>query len=226
MPLFIMRWREEAIDRCCASPLTCSRRPYKRAFVKEMPYVTHLGQPIGRRVAIFGAGGKSSLARAIAAKYGLRHIELDEINQLPGWKRRPAHEIRAMLSHAMAQSPEGWVTDHSSPEASDLIFENADTLIVLDLPFPLVLWRRVRRSLTRAWRGSVVCGGNVETFRHHLLSRESAIWEAWTKRKKFGTYAERIVAKSKRDLPCYRLTSDDELRRFYEEQGLRFQAVE
>ncbi|MQG76381.1 MAG: hypothetical protein FI703_03510 [SAR202 cluster bacterium] len=40
-------------------------------------------QPLGRRIAIFGGGGKTSLADALARKLGIRHISLDSIQHGP-----------------------------------------------------------------------------------------------------------------------------------------------
>ena len=43
-----------------------------------------LEHPLGRYIGVFGAGGKSTLASAIARKYDLAFIELDEIQHMPG----------------------------------------------------------------------------------------------------------------------------------------------
>ncbi len=52
-----------------------------------------LGHPLGRHVRVFGAEGKSTLASAIARKYGLAFMELDIIEHLPGWRRRPDEDV-------------------------------------------------------------------------------------------------------------------------------------
>ena len=45
---------------------------------------------LGTRIAIFGGGGKTALAGAIAEKFDLPHIELDAIKHGPNWVEDPA----------------------------------------------------------------------------------------------------------------------------------------
>ena len=52
-----------------------------------------LSHPLGRYVSVFGAGGKSTLASAIARKHNLEFIELDWIQHMPGWLRRADEEV-------------------------------------------------------------------------------------------------------------------------------------
>ena len=55
----------------------------------------------------------------------------------------------------------------------------ADTLIWLDLPFPLVMWRLLRRTLGRIRSRQDLWGtGNRESFRGAFLSRDSIL--LWT----------------------------------------------
>ena len=74
--------------------------------------LVELGHPFGRRVGVFGAGGKSTLAGAIARKHDLELIELDEIQWMPGWQRRADEEVERIVTERMDSSPQGWVTDH------------------------------------------------------------------------------------------------------------------
>ncbi len=176
--------------------------------------------PLGRKVAVMGHGGKTTLARAIARKYSLEHIELDQIANLPGWNRRPSEEFRQIVEERMAANPNGWVTDHFHSDVVDMIHERADSVIVLHLPYPTMLWRRTLRSLKRAWTGEEVCGGNVETFRQHLFSKESAILEMWQKRDRYRRISETISKVAREGVDFYVIRSSRELDNFYRLHGL------
>lgn len=176
--------------------------------------------PLGRKVAVMGHGGKTTLARAIARKYSLEHIELDQIANLPGWNRRPPEEFRRIVEERMAANPNGWVTDHFHSDVVDMIHERADSVIVLHLPYPTMLWRRTLRSLKRAWTGEEVCGGNVETFRQHLFSKESAILEMWQKRDRYRRISETISKVAREGVDFYVIRSSRELDNFYRLHGL------
>lgn len=167
-----------------------------------------------------GHGGKTTLAKAIARKYSLEHIELDQIANLPGWNRRPPEEFRQIVEERMAANPNGWVTDHFHSDVVDLIHERAESLIVLHLPYPTMLWRRTLRSLKRAWTGEEVCGGNVETFRQHLFSKESAILEMWQKRDRYRRISETISKVAREGVDFYVIRSSRELNNFYRLHGL------
>ncbi len=179
-----------------------------------------LDHPLGRKVAVMGHGGKTTLARAIAQKFSLEHIELDQIAHMPGWERRPANDFRRILEEWMNGSPNGWVTDHYHAEVVDMVHEQAESLIVLQLPFPIMLWRRTKRSLLNALTRKQVCGGNVETFRQHLLTRDSAIYEMWQKRHRYRKLAESISTVAREGVDFYLIRTARELDNFYRLHGL------
>jgi hypothetical protein len=60
---------------------------------------------------VFGHGGKSSLAAAIAHEAGSTHINLDNIRLLPNWVERPDDEVLDDVLEMMESNPFGWVTD-------------------------------------------------------------------------------------------------------------------
>jgi len=177
------------------------------------------GHPLGRRIGVIGAGGKSTLARTLARKHDLEFIEIDSIAHLPGWQSRSDEEVVRIVTERMANSPNGWVTDHNST-LMPMIFEKADTVIVLQPQFRYMWWRRTKRSLKRAWKGEPVCNGNRETFRQHFFSRQSAIYEMWGLRHRYRGYAERVTTEAPNNIKLIILDSAKKIEGFYEEHGL------
>ncbi|MDA1257995.1 MAG: hypothetical protein O3C10_09175 [Chloroflexi bacterium] len=191
-----------------------------------MPISNHvnlvdLDHPLRSTVAAFGAGGKSTLARAIAHKHGLAQIELDEIQWTPGWRMRPDEEIKDIVTVEMNAGHDGWVTDHQTRCVLPMILERAESVIVLELPFRVLLWRRLKRTVRRAMTREIVCGGNRETFRQLFLSRDSAVLEMWQRRKRYARIGETISAGAAPGVDLFYVRSAGELDRFYELQGLR-----
>jgi hypothetical protein len=64
-----------------------------------------------RRVAVIGsgAGGKTTLARAPAARLGVPHREVDAVVFRPDWSRAPEAEIVRTLDRWL--DDDGWVID-------------------------------------------------------------------------------------------------------------------
>ncbi len=100
-----------------------------------------------QRVAILGSGGagKSALATALAERTGLPVVHLDVMFWKPGWTPPPAEEFRAALDEAIAG--ERWILDGNflRDDAEDPRFARVDTIIFLDLPRSICLWRVLMR---------------------------------------------------------------------------------
>lgn len=145
---------------------------------------------LGTRICVLGTSGsgKTTLAKALAERLELRHIELDAIHHLPGWKVRELDDFRAEIANAI--EGDRWVADGNYSKAWDLTVAAADTLIWLDFPLVVPLWRVSRRSLTRGIRGEELWHGNRESLRI-FFSRESlAIWVLKTHRRRNRQAAE------------------------------------
>jgi adenylate kinase family enzyme len=115
------------------------------------------------RVAITGASGngKSTLAAELAARLGLRYVEIDALNHRPGWTEAPAAELREAVEEAIRDGR--WVVDATyKSKLGDLVTERADTLIWLDLPLRVIVWRLLRRTHRRIRNRVVLWNGNVE----------------------------------------------------------------
>jgi len=87
--------------------------------------------------------GKSSVAAALAALYGIPHVDLDHLSTAPDWRTVPDDEFRARV-HAVLETP-AWIIDGDfQRKLGDLVLSRADIAIWLDLP--------LRISLVRMWR--------------------------------------------------------------------------
>lgn len=136
------------------------------------------GVPAGvTRILCHGVtgSGKTTLARAIAARTGLPfHSADDEVGWLPGWVERPVPEQRAIAAELAAADE--WVLDTAYGRWRDLVAARAQLIVALDLPRWVSLGRLLRRTARRIRTAEAVCNGNRETLRL-ALSRESIV--AW-----------------------------------------------
>ncbi len=98
-----------------------------------------------RRVMIIGpcGSGKSTLAREIAPKLGLPLVHMDQLGWQAGWVETEKAELNARLAEAVAE--DAWLIEGNYGSTLLPRFERADTIIYLDFPIRLCLWRLVRR---------------------------------------------------------------------------------
>ena len=106
-----------------------------------------------QRILILGrtGSGKTTLARELAAAVGVPHVELDALYFGPQFSTVPLPLLRERTSAAIAG--DRWVTDGNKSAVRDLVWPRADTVIWLDYPLAVSLWRLGKRAL---WRTSVL----------------------------------------------------------------------
>jgi adenylate kinase family enzyme len=100
------------------------------------------------RILIIGnaGGGKSVLARKVAAKRGLPYREIDAITWKPGWEAFSQAEYEA--AHAKLIAEENWVIDglgwtETLPER----FARATEIILIDMPIWMHFWLAAERQI-------------------------------------------------------------------------------
>ncbi len=123
-----------------------------------------------RRIRVVGNSGtgKTTLARAAAARLGVPHVELDDVFWGPDWTKRDPDEARADLA---ARTAGGWVADGNWNSTRGELLDDADTVVWLDYPRRVVMWRVVTRTLRRGLRREELWHGNRESLAS-LLRRD------------------------------------------------------
>lgn len=141
----------------------------------------------GRRFSVIGTSGagKTTTASQIAHNFGIPHVELDALHWEPNWTESPLDIFRERVSQAL--SGDAWAVDGNYSKVRDLVWGRADTLVWLDYWLPVIMWRLARRTLQRIVAREELWGGNRESLRMTLLSRDSILlWalQTYGRRKK------------------------------------------
>jgi len=100
-----------------------------------------------KRIAIIGPGraGKSTLARQLGDRLGLPVIHLDAHYWHEGWTETPKDVWEQAVRELTRR--EAWILDGNYGGTMDIRLAAADTIIFLDLPPLLCLWRVGTRQI-------------------------------------------------------------------------------
>ncbi len=177
-------------------------------------------QTMGRRICVVGSAGKTSLARSISRKTGLPWIELDALHWLPGWKESSPRQIQEKVAKAIEDAPNGWICDGNYiSKIGGLAIGQADTVLWVNMPWPVVIWRIFLRSVQRAIDKKPICGNNYESWRN-LISPDSLILWHLRNPRRSRLMRKKISAFAHPDALVIEIGSPRELNRFYEDQEL------
>lgn len=104
-----------------------------------------------KRVLVIGSpgSGKSTLATQLAQRTGLPIIHLDQEYWRAGWIETSKKEWLSRVANLIAR--ERWIIDGNYSGSLAMRLERADTVIDLEFPAALCVWRIVKRVAT-SWR--------------------------------------------------------------------------
>lgn len=140
--------------------------------------------PPPRRLLVGGPSGvgKTTFARQVAAATGLPHTEIDALFHGPGWTVLDDFEESV---DAFTSAPT-WITEWQyTRQLGDLLPSRADTLVWLDYPAHVHMFRLVMRTVRRRLRRIELWNGNVEPpLRTIFRDPEHIIRWGWRGRRK------------------------------------------
>ncbi|WP_448629793.1 AAA family ATPase [Cellulomonas soli] len=176
-----------------------------------------------RRIKVVGnsGAGKTTMARAVAERLGVPHLELDAAFWGPDWQLVDQADgqatVRRFVADAQAAAG-GWVVDGNwNSRLGDAL--PVDLVVWLDYPRRVVMPRVVRRTLVRVVSRRELWNGNRERWRS-LLRREpeeNIVRWAWTQHEAYRARYRDLQAQG--TVPVLRLTSPRAARRWL--AGLR-----
>ena len=160
-----------------------------------MASTTPQAAQIGQRLVVVGvtSSGKTTLASQLARQFALPHVELDALHWEPNWTPAPPDIFRERVTQAL--SGEAWVVDGNYSTVRELVWRHADTIIWLDYPLPLVLWRLARRTIWRITRQPELWNGNRETWRGTFFKSDSLFFWALKTSQRYRTEYPEVFAR-------------------------------
>ena len=148
----------------------------------------------GTRINVVGTtgSGKTTAAKLLAERLGLRRIELDDLFWKPDWGETPDDEFLPAVDEATRGDQ--WVLDGNYSRTRSIIWPRADTIIWLDYSFPRVFWQLLLRTIRRSVTREAMWDGCYERFLKSFCSKDSILlWcikTYWRRKRNYSALFE------------------------------------
>lgn len=164
-----------------------------------------------KRILVIGCsgGGKSTLARKLGERLSLPVVHLDVLFWKPGWVESSYEEFRPKIAAAVAE--DRWIIDGNFSRTFDIRLPRAGTIVWVDQPRRVCLWRAFRRTLTQFGRNRAdLAPGCPEKFDLQFYRF------IWNFKRTHDAMMEEALARDAAHARVFRLRSDAEISEFLE----------
>ncbi len=106
-----------------------------------------------KKILVIGPGGagKSTFANRLGELLNIEVIHLDKCYWRPGWIETPKPEWRKVVEELIGR--DAWIMDGNYSGTLDIRLKECDTVIFLNMPRTLCLWRVLRRAVMYRSKG-------------------------------------------------------------------------
>ena len=124
------------------------------------------------------------MASALAKQLGLPCGELDQLFWNDHWVPTESSDFRSRVAHFISQP--AWILDGNyRGEIFDLVFSAADTMVWLDLPRRVVLYRCARRSIRMLFKQQNFYGKKLPPTILGCVRHLRYVWKTFNERNVF-----------------------------------------
>ena len=164
-----------------------------------------------KRILIIGAGGagKSTLARRLGEKTGIEVIHLDKLYWKPGWVEIDKGEWAEIIRKEIKK--DSWIMDGNFSGSFEIRAEPADTIIFLDMPRLVCIYRILKRWFIYRNRHRPDMAPGCD----EKVDWEFFMW-VWNFPRRSKPKKERILNRYADEKTIIRLRSNSEIEEFLE----------
>jgi adenylate kinase family enzyme len=141
-----------------------------------------------KRIMIIGSpgSGKTILAKKLATKTKLPLIHLDHLYWLPNFKKRSDEDYLGLVMQACRH--DSWIMDGNSIRQLAKRISFADTIIFLDIPRKICIWRIIKRNILSIFTSEEFAPGCK------VRARWGFFCYVWRWEKKYREEVLRVIA--------------------------------
>lgn len=147
-----------------------------------------------KKINIVGVSGngKTTLAKKLSSELRVPHIQLDALYHQFGWTPTNIDVFRKNVADKINDT-DGWVIDGSyHSKLGDLVLKNADTIVWLDLPLAVSMYRLLKRCMRDIITQRELYNGNRQTLKEAFFVKDSLF-----------SYAIKVYFKRRKNWPVY-----------------------
>ena len=163
-----------------------------------------------KRILVIGSSGagKSTFARRLSEATGLKIVHLDQLFWKPNWVEPTKGEWRETVEEILQN--EAWIIDGNYSGTLDLRIQRADTVIFLDFPRAVCVWRVLKRvAFYRKGKRPDMAAGCDERFDWDFVKL------TWNYPKRSKPKIESLLESYQDKLKVIRLASNKEVEAFF-----------